>query len=112
MLAFALQTGRPTVAQIPGDIDEAARMTGAGFLRRIGASTLPLASRSLIASLLQCFVNVVSDLAIVVLLYTPITPLLSVLSYRHASDGLHQFANAVTLVILAISTLAAGLAML
>jgi iron(III) transport system permease protein len=112
MLPFAVQTGRATVAQISGDIDEAARMTGAGFLRRIGAITLPLASRGLIASLLLCFVNVVGDLAIVVLLYTPTTPLLSVLSYRYASDGFHQFANAVTLVILAISTLAAGLAAL
>lgn len=112
MLPFAVQTGRATVAQISGDIDEAARLTGAGFFRRIGAITLPLASRGLIASLLLCFVNVVSDLAIVVLLYTPTTPLLSVLSYRYASDGFHQFANAVTLVILAISTLAAGLAAL
>ncbi|WP_322895552.1 MULTISPECIES: iron ABC transporter permease [unclassified Yoonia] len=112
MLPFAVQTGRATVAQISGDIDEAARLTGAGFFRRIGAITLPLASRGLIASLLLCFVNVISDLAIVVLLYTPTTPLLSVLSYRYASDGFHQFANAVTLVILAISTLAAGLAAL
>lgn len=112
MLPFAVQTGRATVAQISGDIDEAARLTGAGFFRRIGAITLPLASRGLLASLLLCFVNVISDLAIVVLLYTPTTPLLSVLSYRYASDGFHQFANAVTLVILSISTLAAGLATL
>ena len=112
MLPFAVQTGRATVAQISGDIDEAARLTGAGFFRRLGAITLPLASRGLLASLLLCFVNVISDLAIVVLLYTPTTPLLSVLSYRYASDGFHQFANAVTLVILAISTLAAGLAAL
>ena len=112
MLPFAVQTGRATVAQISGDIDEAARLTGASFFRRIGAITLPLASRGLLASLLLCFVNVISDLAIVVLLYTPTTPLLSVLSYRYASDGFHQFANAVTLVILAISMLAAGLATL
>ena len=112
MLPFAVQTGRATVAQISGDIDEAARLTGASFFRRIGAITLPLASRGLLDSLLLCFVNVISDLAIVVLLYTPTTPLLSVLSYRYASDGFHQFANAVTLVILAISMLAAGLATL
>lgn len=112
MLPFAVQTGRATVTQISGDIDEAARLTGAGFLRRMGAITMPLASRGLLAGLLLCFVNVIGDLAIVVLLYTPTTPLLSVLSYRYASDGFHQFANAVTLVILAISTLATGLATL
>lgn len=112
MLPFAVQTGRATVAQISGDIDEAAKMTGASFLRRLGAITVPLAARGLIAGVLLSFVNVIGDLAIVVLLYTPTTPLLSVLSYSYASDGFHQFANAVTLVILALSVTATGLATL
>lgn len=112
MLPFAVQTGRATVAQISGDIDEAARMTGAGFFRRLGAITLPLAARGLVAGLLITFVNVVGDLAITILLYTPTSPLLAVLSYSYASDGFHQFANAVTLVILIISMLATGAATL
>lgn len=112
MLPFAVQTGRATVAQISGDIDEAARMTGASFLRRLGAITLPLAARGLAAGLLISFVNVIGDLAITVLLYTPTSPLLAVLSYSYASDGFHQFANAVTLVILVLSMLATGTATL
>ena len=108
MLPFAVQTGRATVAQISGDIDEAARMTGAGFFRRMGAITAPLAARGLVAGLLIAFVNVIGDLAITVLLYTPANPLLAVLSYSYASDGFHQFANAVTLIILVISMLATG----
>lgn len=109
-LPFAVQTGRATVAQIAGDIDEAARMTGASFPRRLAAITLPLASRGLIAGALLVFVNVVGDLAIVALLYTPDTPVLSVLSYRYASDGFQQFANAITVVILVISVTATALA--
>ncbi len=112
MLPFAVQTGRATVSQISGDIDEAARMTGAGFFRRLGAITLPLAARGLAAGLLIIFVNVIGDLAITILLYTPTSPLLAVLSYSYASDGFHQFANAVTLVILIISMLATGAATL
>ena len=61
---------------------------------------------------LLVFVNVVGDLAIVALLYTPDTPVLSVLSYRYASDGFQQFANAITVVILAISVAATALAQL
>jgi iron(III) transport system permease protein len=112
MLPFAVQTGRATVSQISGDIDEAARMTGAGFFRRLAAITLPLAARGLAAGLLITFVNVIGDLAITILLYTPTSPLLAVLSYSYASDGFHQFANAVTLVILIISMLATGAATL
>ncbi|WOI57462.1 iron ABC transporter permease [Palleronia sp. LCG004] len=109
-LPFAVQTGRATLAQIAGDIDEAAGMTGASFQRRLAAITLPLASRGLIAGALLVFVNVVGDLAIVALLYTPDTPVLSVLSYRYASDGFQQFANAITVVILVISVAATALA--
>ena len=109
-LPFAVQTGRATVAQIGGEIDEAARMTGASLSRRLAAITLPLASKGVIAGALLVFVNVIGDLAIVVLLYTPQTPVLSVLSYRYASDGFHQFANAVTLMILVLSLLATLLA--
>ncbi|MDB6454128.1 ABC transporter permease [Falsirhodobacter sp. 20TX0035] len=105
-LPFAVQTGRATVAQISGDVEEAARMTGAGFFRRLGAITLPLARRGMIAGGLLTFVSVIGDLAIVVLLYTPSTPVLSVLSYRYASDGFHQFANAVTILILVLSVAA------
>lgn len=112
MLPFAVQTGRATVAQISGDIDEAARMTGAGFFQRLTAITVPLAARGLIAGLLIAFVNVIGDLAITVLLYTPSSPLLAVLSYSYASDGFHQFANGVTLIILVISMLATGAATL
>lgn len=109
-LPFAVQTGRATVAQISGELDEAARITGAGFFRRLGAITMPLAAKGLIAGMLLTFVAVIGDLAIVVLLYTPGTPVLSVLSYRYASDGFHQFSNAVTLVILVLSVAASLLA--
>ncbi len=112
MLPFAVQTGRATVAQISGDIDEAALMTGAGFFQRLYAITLPLAARGLVAGLLISFVNVIGDLAITILLYTPTSPLLAVLSYSYASDGFYQFANAVTLIILIISMLATGAATL
>lgn len=109
-LPFAVQAGRATVSQISGDLDEAARMTGASFAHRLRAITLPLASKGIIAGALLSFVNVVGELAIVVLLYTPGTPVLSVIAYRYASDGFHQLANAVTLLILLISILATVLA--
>lgn len=50
------------------------------------------------------------DLSLVVLLFTPTTPLLSVLAYRYASEGFTQFANAITIVILVISIAATLLA--
>ena len=110
LLPFSVQTGRAVVQQVSGDLDESARMTGASFLRRLTAITVPLASRGLAAGGLIVFVKIMRDLSLVVLLFTPTTPLLSVLAYRYASEGFTQFANAITVVILVISIAATLLA--
>lgn len=110
LVPFAVQTGRAVIQQVSGDLDESARMTGAGFLRRLLAITVPLAIRGLSAGALIVFVKIVRDLSLVVLLFTPTMPLLSVLAYRYASDGFTQFANALTVVVLVISVAATLLA--
>ncbi|MDX0430689.1 ABC transporter permease subunit [Sinorhizobium medicae] len=110
LVPFAVQTGRAVIQQVSGDLDESARMTGAGFLRRLFAITVPLAVRGLSAGALIVFVKIVRDLSLVVLLFTPTMPLLSVLAYRYASDGFTQFANALTVVVLVISVAATLLA--
>jgi iron(III) transport system permease protein len=110
LVPFAVQTGRAVIQQVSGDLDESARMTGAGFLRRLGAITVPLAFRGLSAGALIVFVKIVRDLSLVVLLFTPTMPVLSVLAYRYASDGFTQFANAITVVVLVISVAATLLA--
>ncbi|MEO1987250.1 MAG: iron ABC transporter permease [Martelella sp.] len=110
LVPFSVQTGRAVIQQVSGDLDESARLTGAGFFRRLTAITIPLASRGLGAGAIIVFVKIVRDLSLVVLLFTPTTPLLSVLAYRYASDGFTQFANAITVIILVISIAATLLA--
>jgi iron(III) transport system permease protein len=106
LVPFAVQTGRAVIQQVSGDLDESARLTGAGFMRRLTAITVPLASRGLAAGALIIFVKIMRDLSLVVLLFTPTMPVLSVLAYRYASEGFTQFANAITVVILVISIIA------
>lgn len=110
LVPFSVQTGRAVIQQVSGDLDESARLTGAGFLRRMGAITVPLTSRGLAAGALIIFVKIMRDLSLVVLLFTPTTPMLSVLAYRYASEGFTQFANAITVVILVVSIAATLLA--
>ncbi|GAB3256521.1 ABC transporter permease [Kineosporia babensis] len=102
-LPFASQAGRSAVGQISPDVEEAATTAGAGLGRRLFSIVLPLSSRGLLAGGVLVFVNIVRDLSLLVLLVTPATPLLSVLTYRYASEGFTQFANAVTVVIVVIS---------
>lgn len=64
---------------------------------------LPLTARGLVAGAVLVFVKIVRDLSLVVLLYTPATPLLSVVAFRYASEGFLQFANAITVIIALVS---------
>jgi iron(III) transport system permease protein len=106
LVPFAVQTGRAVIQQVGGELEESARLTGAGWLRRLVAVTVPLSVRGIAAGALIVFVKMVRDLSLVVLLFTPTTPLLSVLAYRYASDGFDQFAHAITVVILVLSIVA------
>ena len=103
LLPFSVQTGRAVIQQVGGELEESARLTGASFPRRLAAITVPLAIRGLTAGGILIFVKIIRDLSLVVLLFTPTMPVLSVVAYRYASEGFAQFANAITVVILFIS---------
>ncbi|MBE1204999.1 ABC transporter permease [Aminobacter carboxidus] len=110
LLPYAVQSGRSVLGQISADIEESARLTGAGFFRRMGAIIMPLAIRGLLAGALLVFVKIVRDLSLVVLLFTSTSPVLSMLAYRYAAEGFMQFANAITMVILVLCVVATLLA--
>ena len=106
LLPFSVQTGRAVIQQVSGELEESARLTDAGFVRRLTDITVPLALRGLTAGGILIFVKIIRDLSLVVLLFTPTMPVMSVLAFRYASEGFGQFANAITMVILMLSIVA------
>ena len=109
-LPFAFQTSKSALGQVSGDLEEAALISGAGTAQRLRRIVFPLASRGIVSGGILVFVTMVRDLSLVVLLVTPATPLLSVMTYRYASEGFTQHANAITLVIATVSVAATLLA--
>lgn len=105
-LPFAFQTATASFGQVSPELDEAAVLTGASGPRRFGRITAPLVARGLTNGGVLVFVTMVRDLSVVVLLVTPATPLLSMMTFRYASEGFTQQANAITLVIAVISVAA------
>ena len=91
------------MSQVAGDVEDAATLAGASLPRRLLAIYLPLTLRSLLAGAVLVIVKMVRDLSLVVLLFTPAMPLLSVVAYRYASEGFAQHANAITTLIALIS---------
>lgn len=110
LLPFAVQAGRSVMGQVSRELEESARLSGASFPRRLWQIFVPLTLRGLLAGALLVFVKIVRDLSLVVLLFTPATPVLTVVAFRYASEGFLQFANAITVIILCISVAATLLA--
>jgi len=109
LMPYAVQSARGVLGQISADIEESARMTGAGAVRRMAQIVFPLAMRGIMAGGILVFIKIVRDLSLVVLLFSASTPLLSMIAFNYASLGFMQFANAITLVILVICLIASGL---
>lgn len=106
LMPYAVQSGRSVLSQVSADIEESAKLTGAGVLRRMAHIIFPLAIRGLLAGGILVFIKIVRDLSLVVLLFTATTPVLSMMAYTYTGLGFPQFANAITLVILVICLLA------
>lgn len=109
LLPYAVQSGRAVLSQISNDIEESARLTGAGPLRRMFEIVLPLAIRGVFAGGILVFIKIVRDLSLVVLLFSTTTPVLSMMAFNYAGLGFMQFANAITLLILVICLIASVL---
>lgn len=102
-LPFAVRASVSALGQVSKDVEEAAEVTGAGFLRRFTRILVPLTARGLFSGGVLVFVQMVRDLSLVVLLVTPALPLLATMTYSYSSENFMQMANAVTVVIAAIS---------
>ncbi len=109
-LPFSVQSARSSLSQVAGDIEDAATLAGASLPRRLWSIYLPLSARGLLAGAVLVVVKMIRDLSLVVLLFTPSLPILSVVAYRYASEGFLQHANAITALITAISIVATLLA--
>lgn len=102
-LPYATQAGGASLAQIGNDLEEAAELAGGRFLRRLWSIVLPLILRGLLAGAVLSFVKMARDLDLVALLATPTMTTLSVVTYRYASEGFTQMANAITMMIVVVS---------
>jgi iron(III) transport system permease protein len=103
LMPYAVESVRAAIGGLNPHVEEAARLTRAGSARRLTAITLPLLLPGLLAGAMMVFAKTVRDIALVIVLFTPTTAVLSIVAFRFSSEGQQQAANAVTLLILLIA---------
>ncbi|GAA3626119.1 iron ABC transporter permease [Nonomuraea rosea] len=74
-------------AQIDKSLEEASRMCGAGRARMMSTILLPLMRPSIAAAVIMVFLFTVREINTAILLYTPDTMLLSILSFNYAQQA-------------------------
>ncbi|GAB3161906.1 iron ABC transporter permease [Myceligenerans halotolerans] len=99
-------------AQIDASLEEASRMCGATRMQTMRRILLPLMKPSISAALIMVFLFTVREINTAILLYTPDTMLLSILSFNYASQASLPAAAVVGLIETALMIVWIGLAML
>ncbi|MGH2429505.1 MAG: ABC transporter permease [Candidatus Limnocylindria bacterium] len=102
-LPFTTRTGSSAVTQIGRELEEAAEVQGAGWLRRFRRIVLPLASSGIVAGMMISFIGIMRELSLIVILITPSTAVLMSQTLRYAAEGFVQHGNALILIIIGIT---------
>jgi iron(III) transport system permease protein len=86
-LPISLRNVAPVIQQVSGELDEAARVHGAGKLVTIGRITLPLAAPGLASSFVLLFILIFREFPIATFVATPGTSMVSVVLLNFQETG-------------------------
>lgn len=101
-LAFGMRTAGGALEQVHDSLEEAARASGATWLRTFRQIVLPLIRPALIGGWFLVFIPAFRELTMSILLYGSSTPTAGVALYELQSGGYYQSAAALSVVVLAI----------
>jgi len=102
-MPFASRAGISAMMQLGKDPEEAARIVGAGWWKRLTAIVIPIQKGALVAGVMLPFISGIKGLSLVVVLAVPGTDLLTTYAIRLVDNGYTQASNAVVLMICLIA---------
>ena len=111
-LPFAVRAGTTAMMQIAGELEEAGAMHTRNWLTIARRVLIPLARRGLLVAFVLTFISTAKELNLVIMLVTPRTEMLSTVAIGFMDLAMEQFANAIALVLVAITLLGALVARL
>ncbi|HEY3407959.1 MAG TPA: ABC transporter permease subunit, partial [Propionicimonas sp.] len=98
-LPYSSRAGISSMMQIGAEPEEAAKVLGAGWARRVWSIMLPLQKSALLTAIVLPFISGMKELSLVVMLVTPGTETLTTQSLRFLDTGSPHLANVTILII-------------
>ncbi len=102
-MPFASRAGIAAMMQMGQEPEEAAKIVGASWWKRMLSIVLPIHRGSLVSGILLPFISGIKGLSLVILLAVPGTDLLTTYAVRLVDYGYIQAANAVSVMICVIA---------
>ncbi|WP_394183723.1 ABC transporter permease [Marinomonas posidonica] len=102
-MPFASRAGISAMTQLGSDVEDSARVAGAGWLRRMFSIILPIQRNALVTAVLMPFISGIKGVSLFIILAVPATDVLTTFSIRLIDFNYTQAANAVVLMIALIA---------
>lgn len=98
-LPFASRAGTSNMLQISSELEEAAQIANAGFLKRFFKVIFPLSKGGMMSGFMLVFISIMKELDLIVILMTPSQQTLPYMAYSYSAENLIQLSSAVTIVM-------------
>lgn len=98
-LPYTARSGVSAMHQVSGELEEAAVVLGAPWMRRFRSILFPLTRSGFVAGSLIVLITTMRELSLYILLVTPANRVLTTLTYRYVEVGYAQFSNAMTVLL-------------
>lgn len=102
-IPYSSRSGVSAMMQVGRELEEAGQIAGANVWRRFRSLIFPLTSTGFVAGFLLTFITTMRELSLIILLVTPSTQVLASQTMFYIENGTGQMANAVILILLAIT---------
>jgi iron(III) transport system permease protein len=103
-LPVGVQLLRTAVGQVSAQLEDAAVMSGAGFMTVYRRITLPLVAPMLVSVFLLIFAGTLRDIGTIVLIATPGTQTMSLLMFEFAVSGQLESAAVIGVIVAVVCT--------
>ncbi|MEL6683111.1 MAG: ABC transporter permease subunit, partial [Pseudomonadota bacterium] len=104
-MPFASRAGISSMTQLGHDVEDAAKLMGAGWMRRMRSIIIPINKGALVSGILMPFISGIKGVSLFIMLAVPATDVLSTYSLRLVDYNYTQASNAVVLMISLIAVL-------
>ena len=98
-LPFSSRAGTANMLQISVELEEAAHISGAHFMKRFRKIVFPLSKNGFMSGFMLIFMAIMKELDLLVILISPTTQTMPYMAYSYMSGGMEQYSNVVAILM-------------